>query len=169
MTVGDRTDVRLLVSVRKAVEELRESLKREGRNPIVEPAKVSPRMRADLQGFGFDVKPLSSVEQIIDADDDTMWTWDVRANQAGKQRLTVTLTAVIEIEDSEGTRDVSTFYREVEVAALPKTWWASTRDAAMEYGPSRDSVWPAITTIAVAVWGLLFARKKVGSKRNRKK
>ena len=156
MTMGDRTDVRLRVSMQKTVQELRDALTRNGRDPIVESAKVSPKMKAELQGFGFEVKSLSSVEQIIDADEDTTWTWDVRATEAGKQRLTVTLTAIIEVEDSEGSRDVSSFYREVEVVAIPKTLLESTREVVMEYGPSRDAVWPAIPTIAVAVWAFLF-------------
>jgi len=169
MTVGDRTDVRLRVSVQKAVQELRESLKREGRDPIVEPAKVSPRMKAELQGFGFEVKPLNSVEQVIAADEDTTWAWNVRATEPGKQRLSVTLTAIVDVKNSEVTRDVSSFYRDVEVVAVPKTWWESTRDAAKEYGPSRDVVWPAIPTVAAAVWAFLFARRKAKSKRSRRK
>ena len=169
MKVGDRTDVSLRVSAQKAQQELRDSLTREGRVPIVEPVKLSSRMKAELHGFGFEVKPVSSVEQFIDADDDTLWTWDVRATEAGKQRLTVTLTALIEMEGSEGARDVSTFYREVEVEALPKTWWESTRGLAQEYGPSRDVLWPAMGTGIAAVWAVLFTRRKARQKRGRRK
>jgi hypothetical protein len=169
MKVGDRTDVNLRVSVQKAVQDLRDSLTREGRDPIVEPVKLSSRMKAELRGFSFEIKPLSSAVQIIDADEDTMWRWDVRATDAGKHRLTVTLTALIEMEGGEGARDVSTFYREVEVEALTKTWWESTRNIAKEYGPSRDILWPAIGTGIAAVWAVLFTRRKARQKRGRRK
>jgi hypothetical protein len=169
MKVGDRTDVSLRVSAQKAQQELRDSLTREGRVPIVEPVKLSSRMKAELHGFGFEVKPLSSREQIIDADEDTSWRWDVRATEAGKQRLTVTLTALIAMEGSEGARDVSTFYREVEVEALPKTWWGSTRNIAKEYGPSGDILWPAVGAAIAAVWAAVFTRRKARQKRDRRK
>jgi hypothetical protein len=55
---------RIGVSLQKTVLELRDSLTREGRSPIVEPVKVSPRKKAELQGFGFEIKPLSSIEQM---------------------------------------------------------------------------------------------------------
>ena len=169
MKVGDRTDVSLRVSAQKAQQELRDSLTREGRVPIVEPVKLSSRMKAELHGFGFELTPLSSIEQIIDADEDTTWRWDVRATEAGKQQLTVTLTAIIEMEGTEGARDVSTFYREVEVEALPQTWWESTRNIAKEYGPSRDILWPAIGTGIAAVWAVLFTRRKARQKQGRRK
>jgi len=169
MTVGDRAEVRLRVSVQKAVEELRASLKREGRESIVEPVKVAPKMKAELRGFGFDIKTRNSTEQLVDADEDTTWTWDVRATEAGKQRLTVTLTAVVLIGDSlEGGRDVSTFYREVEVEATPKDWWENARQVAQEYGPSRDVVWPSIPAAIAALWAFLFARRQVKKRRTRR-
>jgi hypothetical protein len=168
MRVGDRTDVSLRVSVKKAVQELRESLTREGRNPIVEPAKLSSRMRAELRGFGFELMSLSSIEQLIDADEDTTWTWDVRATEPGKHRLTVILTAIIDLEQTEGVRDVSTFYRDVDVEALPKTWWQNTRDVVLAYGPSRDVLWPAIPTAIAAGWALLFARRKAKARKGRR-
>jgi hypothetical protein len=168
MSVGDRADVTLRVSVQKTLDELRDSVAREARNPIAEPAKLSPRMRADLHGFGFDVTSLNSGEQVVDADDDTTWSWDVRATEAGKQRLTVTLTAVIDVGDSEGARDVSTFYREVEVEALPKSWWQNAVSIAQKYGPSREIVWPAIPTAVAAVWAFVFARRRVRKKRARR-
>jgi hypothetical protein len=168
MTAEDRGDVRLRVSVQKALQELRDSLTRDGRQPIVEPTKLSPRMKADLQGFGFDIKSLSSSEQALDADEDTTWIWDVRAKEAGTQKLTVTLTALIDVGDSEGARDVSTFYREVEVEAVPRSWWQSAREIANEYGPSRDVVWPAIPTAAAAIWAFMFARRRRKKNRTRR-
>ena len=169
MTVGDRAEVTLRISVKKAVEELRDSLRREGREAIVEQVRVAPKMKAELRGFGFDIKTRNSTEQLVDADEDTTWTWDVRATEAGKQRLTVTLTAVVQIGDSlEGVRDVSTFYREVEVEATPKDWWENAREAVQEYGPSRDIVWPAIPTAIAAVWAFLFARRRVKRRQPRR-
>ena len=167
MRVGDRRDVSLRVSVKKAMQELRESMTREGRNPIVEPVKLSSRMRAELRGFGFELMPLSSVEQLIDADEDTTWTWDIRAAEPGKHRLTVTLTAIIDLQGTEGVRDVSTFYREVDVDALPKTWWQNTRDIMQAYGPPREILWPAIPTAMAAGWALLFARRKAKARKRR--
>jgi hypothetical protein len=167
MKVGDRTDVNLRVSAKKAMQELRASLTRGDRHPIVEPAKLSSRMRAELRGFGFEFMPLSSVEQLIDADEDTTWTWDMRATEPGKHRLTVILTAIIDLERTEGVRDVSTFYREVEVEALPRTWWQNTRDVVQSYGPSRDVLWPAIPTAIAAAWAFLFARRKARARRRR--
>ena len=168
MTAEDRSDVRLRVSVQKALQELRDSLTRDGRQPIVEATKLSPRMKADLQGFGFDIKSLSSSEQALDADEDTTWIWDVRAKEAGTQKLTVTLTALIDVGDSEGARDVSTFYREVEVEALPQSWSQRVLGIAMEYGPSRDVVWPAIPTVAAAIWAFMFAQRRGRRKRARR-
>jgi len=79
-------------------------------------------------------------EQLTDADEDTTWNWDVRATQAGKQRLTVTLTAIIDMEGTEGTRDVSTFYREVEVEALPKLVGEHARHCERVWAISRSAV-----------------------------
>jgi len=169
MTVGERSALNLHVSVKKATQELRDALASQGRTPIVATAKLAPRMRADLQGFGFDIKPVGASEQLVDADEDTTWRWNVRALEAGVQRLTVTLTAVVALEGSEGTRDVSTFVRDVRVEAVPRSWSQRVLGVVTEYGPSRDVIWPAIPAAAAAIWAFLFARRKVKRRNARRK
>lgn len=117
-------------------------------------------MRAELRGFGFEITPSGSTEQLVDADMDTTWGWEVRPVDAGMQRLTVTLTAILNLEGSDGMRDVATFHRDVQVEAIPKAWWQRSLDAVREYGPSRDVIWPAVGTALAALWAFLLARRR---------
>ncbi|MBS0412370.1 MAG: hypothetical protein JSR86_20800 [Proteobacteria bacterium] len=61
---------------------------------------VGRQMAADLEGDGFDIKPISPRVQPIADQAVTTWEWEVKARQVGKRTLTMK-TAVVMI-DSQG-------------------------------------------------------------------
>lgn len=61
---------------------------------------VGRQMAADLEGDGFDIKPISPRVQPIADQAVTTWEWEVKAREVGKRTLTIR-TAVVMI-DSQG-------------------------------------------------------------------
>ncbi len=167
MAVNDHASVRLRVSARKAIEELRASLQSAGRDPVVESVKLAPDMRAELSGAGFQIAAQSSRQQAISIDDDTTWMWDVKALEGGNLKLAVALTAIVRIDGVERTRDEETFYREVIVEALPTPWWTTATNVVQQYGPPSSLVWGGVPAVGASIWAWMFARRKIKARRRR--
>ncbi len=87
------------------------------------PIQVADRMTATLSGgAAFDVSPSGTQQQFISHAQVTTWTWEVTAKQPGTQYLLLSVDAVLTIDGKEGTRNINTFKRTIEVeVAWPET------------------------------------------------
>ena len=104
------------------ITQLTEAGKKESASLI-----VADRMSATLNGGGaFDVAPSGPQQQFISRQEVTTWTWEVTPKQIGTQFLILSFDAVLTVDGKDGTRNVNTFKRsiEVEVAwpATPSEW-----------------------------------------------
>lgn len=87
---------------------------------LIIPLRVSTVMRARLSGEAFTIVPLMVEEQIQSPDDDTLrWIWEVRPEKSGEQRLTLTLTVVVNAEGMGDKNHVTTEVRQVQVSGNP--------------------------------------------------
>lgn len=80
-------------------------------------ARLAPKMKAVLTGNGFTITTGQSEVQAVSLQEPTQWRWNLRAIEPGPQRLTVTLSAVVKVEDEPVERVIQTFDRTVEVNA----------------------------------------------------
>jgi len=87
---------------------------------IVVPLRVSTVMSAKLTGAAFDILPHMSEEQIRMPDEPYMrWLWEVTPQKTGEQRLTLTLTVVVNAEGVGEKPHVTTEIRKVQVTGNP--------------------------------------------------
>lgn len=87
---------------------------------LIIPLRVSTVMRAKLSGEAFTIVPLMAEEQIQSPDDDTLrWIWEVTPEKSGEQRLTLTLSVVVNAEGMGDKNHVTTEVREVQVGGNP--------------------------------------------------
>jgi hypothetical protein len=95
--------------------ELRERIG--GNDPIaVEALQIAPLMEAQLEGApAFAVTPLTPTRQPVSRSAPTEWRWNVRANEAGKQTLHLTINAVVMMEGERFPRSLDVLTREIEV------------------------------------------------------
>jgi hypothetical protein len=78
--------------------------------------QVSDRMIARLDGGGaFDVSPSGAQQQLISKQEVTTWTWVVTPKQRGTQYLILSFDAVLTVDGKDGTRNINTFKRKIEI------------------------------------------------------
>jgi hypothetical protein len=78
--------------------------------------KVADRMVARLDGGGaFDVSPSGPQQQFISKEQVTTWTWLVTPKQPGTQFLILSFDAVLTVDGKDGTRNINTFKRKIEI------------------------------------------------------
>jgi hypothetical protein len=78
--------------------------------------QVADRMAATLSGgAAFDVSPSGPQQQLISHTQVTTWTWEVTAKQPGTQYLLLSVDAILTVDGKEGTRNINTFTRKIEV------------------------------------------------------
>lgn len=132
------TVVQLVLSGTKSSEELTELVREAG---FVETAEVrmADVMEAHLRGAAFRITELTPSEQAVSARDPTEWKWELQPQQAGPQRLHLTLTALLQVE-GRPVRRAMTFERVIEVTVAPsRPGW----------------VWPVVALLLAGVLGLL--------------
>lgn len=82
----------------KLTEHFKKELKGKG-EPQIENIKVSPKMKAQLDGDNaFDIKKRFDDPTMAIVGDYTQWEWDVTPLKSGIQKLKLYLTGIIEIE-----------------------------------------------------------------------
>ena len=86
--VKERVEVRLTQNI---TENLTEGLIGSG-VPQIEEIDVGTFMKVRLTGDNFDIKPLSSEEQVVRPVRFTEWSWDVTPLKSGIQELHLTVT-----------------------------------------------------------------------------
>lgn len=166
MTVGQSGDVVLLVSAKRAAEDLTVALQQlsdAGSVRVVEPAQLSKSMKARLTGPDFDVSAVNSEEQTGVLEDNVSWKWEVRPRKPGKLRLTATVTAVLRVDGRDTTKDEKVFSKEIVVEAAPaapRTWQDMAIDWWSEYKPPPGFLWGTVLTGCVTwLWGWWTKRR----------
>jgi hypothetical protein len=77
--------------------------------------RLTNRMKAELAGPGFRIYPLTSDEQAVNSRDTTVWKWNVTAIRPHKQKLHLTLSAILRLSGSDTVQMLTTFEKEIEV------------------------------------------------------
>jgi hypothetical protein len=119
MQFRESRTIALLASPRLEVAALGEELRERigGDDPIaVEALQIAPLMEAQLEGApGFEVTPLTPVRQPVSRAAPTEWRWTVRANEAGRQTLHLTINAIVTVDGERFPRSLNVLNREIEV------------------------------------------------------
>lgn len=114
--------------------------------------RLTPRMKAELTGFGFDIAPKEGVLQAVSATEETTWQWQVKPVESGQLALMFTLKGAVTVESKEVERNFYEYQQKVVVAVSPmgfvQKYWQ----------------W-IVTTLALPAVGALWAlfRKPKGS------
>lgn len=82
-------------------------------------ARLSPKMKAVLTGSGFTITSGQSDVQAVSLREPTEWHWQLKPAESGEQRLTVTLSAIVKVDDEATERLIKTFDRTVMVRVSP--------------------------------------------------
>ena len=118
MRLDETRTFELLVSRRRQISELEAELAAElGEEDAIEGASIraSDAMQAQLSGVGFAIEPITNAVQVVAGEGVTRWTWEVKATEVGKQRLYLTLSAILDVNGKERTYTVESFRRTLEV------------------------------------------------------
>lgn len=92
-----------------------EELIREDGKTESHPLKVAKVMEAQLAGAGFEIIPVTPAEQPVSDSAPTEWEWQMKAKREGKQRLHLTLAAVVTVNGKERRRKLDTFKKDILV------------------------------------------------------
>jgi hypothetical protein len=127
LDLGERTEIQLLLSLRKPIRVLEAELEaggvKEGAN-----VRVSPLVEARLTGLGFAIEALTKQQQPVGRKTDAEWRWEIEGRQEGAQRLHLTLTAFVPVDGPGGrpvTRTIDTFDRTISIQV---SWGRRTTD-----------------------------------------
>lgn len=158
-TTESKIVVASIGSTKVKPEDVTSSVSGNGGKVVTQPLLITPVMKMELTSADFDVKALSSEEQIVAGTTPTTWRWEVRPLHAGVLRLH--LAAVVEIEALK--RDLTAADREVTV----------TVDRADEVAGFFKENWQwflggSAAGLFTAVWGFIKKMRK-GSKDEEKK
>lgn len=106
--------IQLLLSGDETIEELQAELSAAGEEEG-ERIRVSDTMEAHLTGAGFSIEDVTPAVQLVASSGRTEWKWEVEPEKAGRRRLHLTLSALIDLAGKERTYTVKTFERTLEV------------------------------------------------------
>ncbi len=119
MRLGDTSVITLLLSrnatIRQLKKEITEAGKRQGAR-----IKVSDQMHAKLTGVGFKVQETTDEIQAVSSEDKTTWEWQIKATEAGRQSLILTLSPVI-LVNGKPSSHWSSYKRTIDVRVDPTT------------------------------------------------
>jgi len=120
--VGQQVDVTLTISPTSTEADLRERTRAEGAAVDVGPAKIAPRMRAQLiVPEGATSSVVGSEERAVHDTEDTVWQWTVTPTRTGDLPLRAVLIAPVILDGKETPYDVRTFEARVSVFVTPTT------------------------------------------------
>lgn len=166
MKVGEAGKVVLLVSLTKAAQQLRAALDAAvgpGSVRALASVKLSKFVEAKLTGGDFEIAGASSAGQLLSLDGDGRWEWEVRPKRAGTLPLTVTLTAVLQVEGMDRTKDVEVLSKEIVVEALPVpplTWQGVAAKIWRDYKPPASFLWGTVFMAALGrLWNWRRSRR----------
>lgn len=119
MRYGDSGSIGLVASPAMDAESLSTELRRRigDADPIeVATLQIAPLMEARLEGApAFDITPLTPVQQPVSRSSPTEWRWTVRALQAGRHQLHLTINAIITVGGERYPRSLDVLNRDIDV------------------------------------------------------
>jgi hypothetical protein len=147
------------LSVNLPAEDLIQQLSEAGKKESAR-IQVADRMSATLSGGGaFDVSPAGAQQQFISRQQVTTWAWEVTPKQVGTQYLILSFDAVLTVDGREGTRNIRTFTRPIQVEVA----WPETSGEWFEWFKSWFEniswLWATIL-LPVGYWAWRHLRKK---------
>jgi hypothetical protein len=114
MLYDEKTKIRLLLSTRTAIEELKQKISGLGEK-VSDQIRVADVMEADLYGEGFETHALRPERQAIGGTDDTEWLWEIQAKEPGNQELHLVISAVLDVNGQEGSKVLKVYDRTINV------------------------------------------------------
>jgi hypothetical protein len=118
MKLNESTTIELLLNPSVSPEKLGTQVTEPG-DVVVGNIEITPRMKAVLKSQdkdAFDIQPLhDDPEQLISGTATTKWSWFVKANKAGAQKLTLVIYRLVRVEGLEDWREVETFSKDIDV------------------------------------------------------
>jgi hypothetical protein len=127
LRVDDTAVIQLLLSGGQSVDELQRQITELGETEGAT-IKVSDVMEARLTGLGFDIQPITPDRQIVGGEGVTQWKWEIDPTKTGRQRLHLSLSAVITYKGSQSPRTVRTFERTLSITNVPSSPSRGLRD-----------------------------------------
>jgi len=114
MDLNESFTIQLLLDLSKPARDLEKRIKESG---IIEShqIKIWETMQARLTGSGFQITTITPEEQPISTKETTEWKWDIKAIEHGRQRLHLTLSAIIKFQGETRSRSIRTFDRVIFV------------------------------------------------------
>ena len=154
--------IQLVMSRTKSIEEVRKAIQEKGKVES-SPIQISDSMEAILTSSNeaFDITQIGPQRRPISGNQDTVWTWDVRAVKPGTQRLHVVLNAIVKVDGVESPYLIKQFDREYQVYV---PWRQKPLFAFL--GNNWQWLWTAIF-LPIAAWILNQRRKEKKRKKKR--
>lgn len=156
ININDSPQIQLLLSLAETVEELKQSIVKEGEK-VGATIRVSDRMEARLTGYMFQITAITPEIQAVSKSQETEWRWEIHPKEEGQHSLHLTLTALLEIDGHSTPRAIRTFDKNIEVTVTP------TQKFINFFKDNWQWLWAAIL---VPVCGWLWKRKKAANKAN---
>jgi hypothetical protein len=112
MRCDEKTKIQLLLSPRKAIEELKQKISGLSEK-VGEQIRVADVMEARLYGEAFETHALRPERQAVGAAGDTEWQWEIVAKEPGNQDLHLVISAVLNVNGREGSKVLKVYDRTI--------------------------------------------------------
>lgn len=150
--LGESEIIHLVLSTRETMETLQTMIESGGEKTGAQ-IKVGNAMEARLTGKGFKIQAITPETQAVSGVEKTEWKWEVEPAEGGKQRLHLTMAAILHIDGQKVPRVLRTFERSIEVQV---TW---SRQISDFVGNNWQWLWATIL-VPVAGW---YVQRKYGA------
>jgi len=124
LMLGDETIIELLLACETSIDELKQSLIAVGEKEGYR-IRIANDMQACLWGRGFQCKAIMPQEQAISTSASTLWKWDVKAIKGGSQKLHLTLSTNLYVNNHVTQYAIKTFEREISIKVTWRKYFAS--------------------------------------------
>lgn len=123
MEIASTAVVDVALGGNKSIAELALILENVGKTEGLR-VQVADRMEARLTGGGFEIIATTPEIQLVSTRQITRWQWQVKAKDLGRQKLYLSLNALLNVNGKDTTMSVQTFQREisVEVTSIQGMW-----------------------------------------------
>ena len=111
---GETAVIELLVSRERPIRELQGEITALGEREGAQ-IRLSNLIEARLTGLGFKIQAVSDERQPVSRRDITRWRWEIEPVRTGRQRLHLTVSAIVNVGGTESTYTVQTFERVLEI------------------------------------------------------
>ncbi len=150
--LGESQVIHLVLSTRETVENLKTLVEAEGPKTGAQ-IRVGSEMEARLTGKGFKIQAITPETQAVNSVETTEWKCEVEPTEGGRQRLHLTMSAVLTIDGHQVPRSIKTFERIIEVRVT------RARQISDFIGNNWQWLW---ATILVPIVGWLYQRRSTG-------